>query len=254
MKQDLTDIRIVLDRSGSMANIWSETINAYNTFLDEQKKQPGEATLKLVQFDDHYEPELTVKLQDAMPLNSERYQPRGMTALNDAIGRTIVQTGAELAAMNEADRPGRVILMILTDGLENASKEFKPSQIKEMIEHQQSKYSWMIVFLGANMDAQKVGSTYGISKGRAMTFQANSAGIGATMSSLNANVTMLRGTPYTEYACSASLGDYEFFKESDRQAQADAAKTTLSGAVFGATSKAAWAGSFKTTTTSAGAQ
>jgi len=129
-----TDITVVLDRSGSMESIAGDVIGGLNTFVRAQAQVEGEACFTLVQFDDHYEVvHAHVPVQDVPPLTDQTYVPRGSTALLDAIGRTIVATGARLAMMAEADRPQVVIFAVQTDGLENASREFTRQQVFDMI-------------------------------------------------------------------------------------------------------------------------
>lgn len=161
MRNDLTDITLVVDRSGSMAQIREDAEGGVNTFIAEQAKQPGEATLTLVQFDTEYEfVHRGVPVGQASP-----YQlvPRGMTALLDAVGRAINETGERLANMPEPERPGLVVVVVMTDGLENSSREFTRQQIKQMIQHQQEVYSWQFTFLGANQDAFAEAEAIGIS-------------------------------------------------------------------------------------------
>ncbi len=151
MRSDLTDITLVVDRSGSMQQIREDAEGGVNSFIAQQANEPGEALLTLVQFDTEYE-----FLHKGIPIAQVpeyRLVPRGMTALLDATGRAINETGARLSEINEADRPGLVIFVIMTDGLENSSKEFSKSDIKKMIERQQEEYNWHFTFLGANQDA-----------------------------------------------------------------------------------------------------
>jgi hypothetical protein len=151
MRPDLTDITLVIDRSGSMQSIRHDAEGGVNAFVTEQAKQPGEALLTLVQFDTEYEfIHRGVPVQQVPPYQLE---PRGSTALLDAVGRAILETGDRLAKMPEADRPGLVVFVIVTDGEENSSKEFSKDKVKEMITHQQDKYGWQFTFLGANQDA-----------------------------------------------------------------------------------------------------
>lgn len=160
MRSDLTDITMVVDRSGSMAAIKSDAEGGINTFIDQQKKESGEALLTLVQFDTEYEfvhSGVPVKKVPAFTL-----VPRGSTALLDAVGRAINETGARLAKMDEPSRPGLVVFVIVTDGQENSSREFKREQIRRMIEHQQSAYNWQFTFLAANQDAFAEGAAMGI--------------------------------------------------------------------------------------------
>ena len=151
MRPDLTDITLVIDRSGSMQAIRHDAEGGVNAFIADQAKQPGEALLTLVQFDTDYEfIHRGVSVQQLPPYQLE---PRGSTALLDAVGRAILDTGSRLAKMQEEDRPGLVVFVIVTDGEENSRKEFAKDTIKEMITQQQDQYSWQFTFLGANQDA-----------------------------------------------------------------------------------------------------
>ncbi|KAA5539168.1 VWA domain-containing protein [Roseiconus nitratireducens] len=151
MQTDFTDITLVIDRSGSMASMKKDAEGGINSFIASQAAEPGRAVLTLVQFDTDYEfVHSGVPIGDVPPYE---LHPRGCTALLDAVGRAINETGERLAKMQEADRPGLVIFVVMTDGLENSSHEFSKQQIKKMIEHQQDIYSWHFTFLGANQDA-----------------------------------------------------------------------------------------------------
>jgi uncharacterized protein YegL len=168
MKADLTDITLVVDRSGSMAGIRDDAEGGINTFIKEQAKEPGETLLTLVQFDTEYE-----FLHKGVPIQEvSEYElvPRGGTALLDAVGRAINETGERLANMAEQDRPGLVIFVVVTDGCENSSKEFTKAQIKEMIERQQNDYNWQFTFLGANQDAFTEAGAMGIRAGGVANF------------------------------------------------------------------------------------
>ena len=151
MKDNLTDITLVVDRSGSMAQIREDAEGGVNTFITEQSKEPDEALLTLVQFDTEYE--FVHKGEPIQQVPKYELVPRGTTALLDAVGKAINETGERLAKMAECDRPGLVIFVVMTDGLENSSKEFTKTQVKEMIERQQNEYNWHFTFLGANQDA-----------------------------------------------------------------------------------------------------
>ncbi|HBD92996.1 MAG TPA: hypothetical protein DC057_02360 [Spirochaetia bacterium] len=175
MNNNLTEIVFILDRSGSMQSLVDDTIGGFNSFVENQKKLPGEAHLTTVLFDEMYEIlHNGVNLKSINPLTRTEYYARGMTALLDAIGKTINTVGERLSDMNEKNRPHKVIFVITTDGAENASKEFNQQQIKSMIEHQTNRYNWEFVFLGANMDAVSVGDSYGIT--RSATYSATSEG------------------------------------------------------------------------------
>jgi len=162
MRTDLTDITMVIDRSGSMDSIKTDAEGGINTFIESQKSEPGEALLTLVQFDTEYE-----FVHQGVPIGSVpkfKLVPRGSTALLDAVGRAISEAGTRLAAIEEAQRPGLVVFVIVTDGAENSSKEFTREKIREMIEHQQSAYKWQFTFLAANQDAFAEGASLGIAQ------------------------------------------------------------------------------------------
>lgn len=151
MREDYTDITLVVDRSGSMETMREDAEGGINTFISEQAKRPGECKITLVQFDNVYE--MVFRGVDAAACPRYNLVPRGSTALLDAVGRTINDTGARLAALPEAERPGLVIFVITTDGMENASESFKRQQVRDMIAHQQNVYKWQFTFLAANAEA-----------------------------------------------------------------------------------------------------
>ena len=171
MRSDLTDITLVVDRSGSMAQVREDAEGGVNSFIEQQAKEPGEALLTLVQFDTEYE-----FLHQGVPISQvPKYElvPRGMTALLDAVGRAINETGERLAKMDERDRPGLVVFVVMTDGQENSSKEFSKSDIKAMIQRQQDTYSWHFTFLGANQDAFAEAGGMGIAAAGVANFAMN---------------------------------------------------------------------------------
>jgi len=177
MRKNHARIAVVLDRSGSMSVIRDDTVGGLNTFITENKKLPGTATFSLHQFDNVYETVIDRQdLQSVKLLTSEDFVPRGGTALLDAIGQTVNAVGNELAALAEADRPEKVILMIITDGYENCSKEFSRDKIFTMLKHQQEVYNWDVAYLGANQDAIAVGSTFGIGASGCMSYNATPEG------------------------------------------------------------------------------
>ena len=162
MRTDLTDITMVIDRSGSMQSIRTDAEGGINSFIEQQRQEPGETLLTLVQFDTEYEfvhSGVPVKQIPAFTL-----VPRGSTALLDAVGRAINETGARLAATAESQRPALVVFVIVTDGAENSSREFTRDQIRTMVEHQQSAYKWQFTFLAANQDAFAAGGSMGIAQ------------------------------------------------------------------------------------------
>ncbi len=184
MRNDLNDLIMVIDRSGSMANCRTEAENGINAFIEDQQKAPGECRLTLVQFDTEYEfVHLAKSIRDV-----PKYvlNPRNSTALHDAIGRAINETGARLAAMPEDQRPWLVTVYIVTDGLENASKEFTRKQIREMINHQRSVYNWKFLFVGADENAIAQGVELGVQADASAKFAtANSADVYKNLSAKN---------------------------------------------------------------------
>lgn len=193
MRKGHTDITMVLDRSGSMAHGADDTIGGVNKFLDDQKAAPGTATISLHQFDHEFDTLINAKdIKAAEHLSSKTFVPRGQTALLDAIGRSIKDTGSRLENSAEHDRAEKVVFVIITDGMENASHEFSHSQIKEMIEHQKTKYSWEFVFLGAELDAKHVASSIGINTANAMAIAGNAIGTHAMYASTSSNLRSFR--------------------------------------------------------------
>lgn len=192
-KKDSTLIVVVLDRSGSMQSIASDTIGGFDKFVEDQRKDsPDDAKLTLIQFDDKYEEVYTAKPLAEVP--SLVFHPRGMTALLDAMGRAITSTGESLATMAESDRPEAVVFVVITDGYENSSKEFNKAQIAEMVKHQEDTYNWQFVFLGANIDAIQAGGSIGVKGAMAMNYQANSQGVGKMYDVVSQNVKSYRTT------------------------------------------------------------
>lgn len=173
MRSDLTDVTVILDRSGSMTSCREEAENGVNHFIERQRTQPGECLFSLIQFDTEYE-----SVHRGVPIaDVPRFAlvPRDMTALLDAVGRAIHETGERLAALNESQRPGLVVFVIVTDGEENSSHEFTKRQIKDMIEHQQTVYRWQFTFLGANQDAFAEARQMGIAAAATANYSARHA-------------------------------------------------------------------------------
>ena len=178
MRENLTEMVFVLDRSGSMESLTADTIGGFNELIEKQKKIEGDAYVTTVLFDHEYELlHEHVALKDVAPLTDREYFARGSTALLDAVGRTINTVGARLATMPEEERPAHVVFVITTDGMENASCEYTAKQVREMVEHQQQKYSWQFVFLGANMDAVSEAGKLGISAKYAANFTPTGRGV-----------------------------------------------------------------------------
>ena len=178
MNPNKTSITIILDKSGSMQVARTDTIGGFNSFIEEQKKLPGECEISLIQFSD--ESIFTYKSKNIKDLiqglAQSDYVPNGNTALLDAIGNAIIEKGKELSSLNEEDRPSKVMFVIITDGQENASMEYTDIKIKEMIEHQKNVYSWDFTFLGANIDTFATSSSLGIDASKSLSFSSNKKG------------------------------------------------------------------------------
>jgi hypothetical protein len=167
-RSNLTHLYFLLDRSGSMQSIKSDIEGGFAAFVDEQRKGAGECQATLAQFDDVYEVVYADRpIADVPPLD---LQPRNMTALHDAMGRLITDAGEKLAALPESERPGTVIVAIMTDGLENASKEWTGASIKALVSQQTNAYGWTFMYMGADQDAVEVGAALGIDKDLSVTY------------------------------------------------------------------------------------
>lgn len=193
MNDNLTEIAFILDRSGSMQSMVEPAIAGFNHLLREQQQQPGCARFTLVLFDDAYEvPFHSVPIAEVVELDAITYVPRGSTALLDAIGRTIDELGAKLAALPEADRPGQVIVAILTDGEENASHRYTWRDIAGRIRHQTSVYEWKFLFLGANQDAIATAAKMNIRAADSANFAMNAASYSAVNEAMNRKMRGVR--------------------------------------------------------------
>lgn len=193
MNKNLTDITIILDRSGSMESIKQDTIGGFNGFLESQKSEPGEANISLTQFDHDITPIYTaLPLKEAHHLNNRTFIPRGTTSLLDAMGITIAQTGERLAAMSEKERPSKVIMVIITDGEENTSKEYTNAQVKKMVDTQTETYNWEFMYLGANQDAIIAARNMGIAAGNSLNYDATKDGVDSVYRALSATMSCFR--------------------------------------------------------------
>jgi uncharacterized protein YegL len=188
-----TDITIILDKSGSMEARRTDAIGGFNALVDDQKVQPGGAALSLVLFDTTYEVTFTEKRPSDVPaLTMETYTPSGGTALLDAMGKTIDATGKRLAAMAKESRPGKVIVVVITDGEENSSREYTYPRVNEMICHQRDVYKWEFIFVGTNQDAIASASRIGIQAQNALTYGTSPRATRLAMDVLAGSISALR--------------------------------------------------------------
>jgi uncharacterized protein YegL len=193
MKKDLTELVFILDKSGSMAGLEEDTIGGYNAMLDKQKKEPGEAVITTVLFADGYELlHERIDIKGIRPISDKEYFVGGTTALLDAVGMTIHKIGSAQKHTLEAKRAEKVMVVITTDGMENASREYTYAQIKQLIEHQKEKYGWEFIFLGANVDAIGTAAKFGISEDRAANYHADREGTQLNYVSVSAVVSEFR--------------------------------------------------------------
>jgi von Willebrand factor type A domain len=189
-QQGFTYLALIVDRSGSMSTIKTDMEGALNTLLVDQRKVEGKCQVSLYQFDDRYEALWEHRdIQSAPPIT---IHPRNSTALYDAIGRTINHLGVHFRQMNEEDRPEKVVVAIITDGLENSSREFDLTAVREMIRHQEDVYGWAFTYIGANQDAYAVGGGMGLAKGSTYNYGANTGGTQSVSASLSSAITRTR--------------------------------------------------------------
>ena len=193
MKKGLTELVFILDRSGSMSGLEADTIGGFNSLIQKQKKEEGEALISTVLFDD-----LTEVLYDRVPLNriepmnDSQYYVRGCTALLDAVGGAIHHIGNVHKYAREEDRPEKTIFIITTDGMENSSRRYTYEKVKKMVERQRNQHGWEFLFLGANMDAIEVAGRFGVQAGRAVNYKCDSEGTKLNYEVLSKAVSIVR--------------------------------------------------------------
>lgn len=192
MDMNLTEIIFLLDRSGSMEGLEKDTIGGFNAFIEKQRQLEGDTTVTAVLFDDKYKILWNGIEAQKAKLTEKEYYVRGSTALLDAVGKTIIDVGYRLSNTSEDKRPGKVIFVITTDGMENASREFTYKKVKELITHQQEKYNWEFIFLGANINAEEEGCNFGICKNNSFNFEATNVGVESMFSMVCETVSQMR--------------------------------------------------------------
>lgn len=194
MKEGLTEIVFILDESGSMSGLEADTIGGYNSFIEKQKKESGEALVSTVLFaNDSKVVHDRVDLKKVEPMNNQQYSPGGCTALLDAIGGAIHHIGNIHKYARPEDVPAKTIFVITTDGQENSSQEYSYKNIKMMIERQQEKYGWEFLFLGANIDVISEASKLGIRSDRAVKYECDQMGTQLNFSVVSNVVASVRG-------------------------------------------------------------
>ena len=177
MREDLTEVVFILDRSGSMSGLESDTIGGFNSMIEKQRKAEGEAFISTILFDDRTEVIYDrVPVSKVEPMNDRQYYVRGCTALLDALGGAIHHIANVHKYAREEDRPAKTVFVITTDGYENASRTYDYRKVKSMVEKEQEKHGWEFIFLGANIDAIQEAGKFGISAKRAFNFENDGAG------------------------------------------------------------------------------
>ena len=177
MKKGLTEIVFILDRSGSMRGLEGDTIGGYNSMIDKQKGEEGEALISTILFDSQTEVlHDRIPLDKVEPITDKEYYVRGSTALLDAIGGAIHHIGNIHKYARNEDVPEKTLFIITTDGMENSSRKYTYDKVKKMVERQKEKYNWEFIFLGANIDAVSVASSFGVDASRAVRYECDSEG------------------------------------------------------------------------------
>ena len=190
---NITELVFILDRSGSMGGLESDTIGGFNAMLEKQKKQDGRAYVSTVLFDHESETlHDRIEIDKVPPMTDRDYTVRGCTALLDAVGDTIKHIGNIHKYARPEDVPAHTMFVITTDGMENASRRYSANDIKKLIEKQKKKYGWEFLFIGANIDAVTTARSYGISEDKAVNYHADKKGTGAVYESVCGAVSAMR--------------------------------------------------------------
>lgn len=194
MKNNITELVFILDRSGSMSGLEGDTIGGFNSMIEKQKNQSGKCFISTVLFDNESEVlHDRVPLERIEPMTGKDYYVRGCTALVDAIGGAIHHIGNVHKYARREDVPEHTLFVITTDGMENASTKYTADKVKRMIERQKSKYGWEFIFLGANIDAVETAKRYGIDRNNAVNYHSDSEGTAVNYSAISDAVCMVRG-------------------------------------------------------------
>jgi len=209
MRKGSTELVFILDRSGSMGGLEKDTIGGFNSMLEKQKAVDGECLITTVLFDNNYELlHDRIDIRAVRPMTENEYRVGGSTALLDAIGRTIHKIGN--AQKNTADeyRAEKVMFVIITDGEENSSREYSYARVKSLVERQKAEYGWEFIFLGANMDAIRAASRFGIGADRAVDYISDSEGTRLNFKVMSTTVARFRESGIVEDSCFEEIRDY----------------------------------------------
>ena len=222
MRENLTELVFILDKSGSMSGLESDTIGGFNSMIKKQAKEAGEAIVSTVVFSD-YSTVIhdRVKIKDVGRMTDEEYSVGGCTALLDAVGSAIEHIGNVQKYAREEDRPAKTLFVITTDGLENASRRFSFSDVKRLIGRQKEKYNWEFLFLGANIDAIEMAAKMGISGDRAANFHSDHAGTALNYAVLEETVARVRSCKSADFGAVLAGGGWKSKIDLDFESRED---------------------------------
>ena len=208
IKNGITELVFILDRSGSMAGLEGDTIGGFNSMIEKQKKEEGECYVSTVLFDNVSEVlHDRVKLSEIKPMTDKEYTVRGSTALIDAIGGAIHHIGNIHKYIRNEDVPEHTMFVITTDGMENASRKYGSEEVKKMIERQKKEHGWEFLFIGANIDAVETAAKFGIDGDRAVNYNADGIGTHILYDSVSMVVENLRASKPIEPGWSKELNE-----------------------------------------------
>lgn len=215
-KSNLTELVFILDRSGSMAGLESDTIGGFNSMIEKQRKEEGECYVSTILFDNFSEVlHDRVKLSEIKPMTDRDYTVRGCTALIDAIGGAIHHIGNVHRYARPEDVPAHTMFIITTDGMENASRKYTSDRVKQMIKRQKERYGWEFLFIGANIDAVETAARYGIDRDRAVNYNADRKGTNVVYESVSRAVCQVRSCKGLSDDWSAEI-DEDYRKRSQK--------------------------------------
>lgn len=193
MKNNITELVFILDRSGSMSGLEADTVGGFNSLIEKQRRQEGECFVSVVLFDNVSQVLYDrVKLADVRKMTQDDYSVRGCTALIDAIGGAIHHIGNIHKYARPEDVPEHTMFVITTDGMENASRRYSSDQVKKMVERQKNKYGWEFLFIGANIDSVQTARRFGIGADRAVNYHADSKGTSVLYEAVSCSVAHMR--------------------------------------------------------------